>query len=93
MRGPLVYCFEGVDNENKVRSLVIDTSEAVEASETDEALGGVLSLKVKALKREKSQGLYSSEKPALEAYTATAVPYYTWCNRGETDMRVWLPYK
>ena len=25
--------------------------------------------------------------------TITAIPYYTWCNRGKNEMQVWLPTK
>jgi uncharacterized protein len=26
-----------------------------------------------------------------EKKTVTAIPYYTWCNRGSNEMQVWLP--
>ena len=37
------------------------------------------------------EGLYAYERPARTPATLTAVPYYTWGNRGEGSMRVWLP--
>lgn len=93
MRGPLVYCFEGTDNENEVRAVTLDTSENAIVSDKDETLSGAVKIKVKALKAEKTQGLYTLNKPQKKEYTLTAIPYYTWCNRGETDMRVWLLYR
>ena len=35
--------------------------------------------------------LYSNQKPQRTPVTITAIPYYTWGNRGETNMRVWIP--
>jgi DUF1680 family protein len=26
-----------------------------------------------------------------EKKTITAIPYYSWCNRGSNEMQVWLP--
>lgn len=34
--------------------------------------------------------LYSGEAEKLTPFDAVAVPYYTWGNRGEDDMRVWV---
>lgn len=93
MRGPLVYCFEGVDNENDVLSLVFDTYWDTDKIYPEKDLGNALKIQVRILRRNKSSSLYSIEKPVLTPHIATAIPYYTWCNRGETDMRVWLPYK
>ena len=28
-----------------------------------------------------------------ESKTITAIPYYTWANRGKNEMQVWLPTK
>jgi len=34
--------------------------------------------------------LYSEKPPVREKAVLTAIPYYTWANRGETQMRVWM---
>ena len=34
--------------------------------------------------------LYSEKPPVKERATLTAIPYYAWANRGETQMRVWM---
>ncbi len=91
-RGPLVYCFEGVDNDGDVLSLSIDTDKNPTVSEFNETLGAV-TLKVPALRAEDSDELYSSEKPVLTPCETVAVPYYTWGNRGENQMKVWLAEK
>lgn len=89
--GPMVYCFEGVDNGGDVLSLSIDTSENVSVGEYDKTLlGGTRALTAKGFRREKQSSLYSSEPPKKSPCELTAVPYALWGNRGENQMRVWL---
>lgn len=89
--GPMVYCFEGADNEGDVLSLSLDTSGNITVGEYDKnLLGGTRVLTVKGYRREKQSALYSSEKPKRSPCELTAVPYALWGNRGENQMRVWL---
>ena len=88
-RGPLVYCFEGVDN-GCVRALRLDRSTLPEIAGFDDKLGAV-TLRVRASRAADCDGLYSAEPEASEPCEAIAVPYYTWANRGENEMRVWMP--
>ena len=37
--------------------------------------------------------LYSTKAPKFVEKTIRLIPYYTWANRGENQMRVWLPVK
>lgn len=90
-RGPLVYCFEGCDNDGDVLALALKRGGKVEASAFDpDLLGGAVTLTAEAVRREDSGDLYAVEPPAEVACTARAVPYYTWANRGENQMRVWM---
>lgn len=90
-RGPLVYCFEGADNDGDVISLRLDTDAAPEAGEfNSELLNGTAVIKVKAVRTSCSDELYALRKPDVKACTAAAVPYYTWGNRGTGQMRVWM---
>lgn len=89
MRGPLVYCFEGVDNENSVRDLKI--SKNAQVFETcDEILGRITKLSIKAKKVQDTQDIYTTDDEILSDFTAIATPYYTWGNRGINQMRVWV---
>lgn len=88
MRGPLVYCFEGVDNENDILSLRLGNQ--ITIGEKDSRLGGAVKLNVSAARLMGKSDLYSRQKPKVKRCMATAVPYYTWCNRGENQMRVWM---
>ena len=87
-RGPLVYCFEGVDN-GSVKTLRIDRNYAPVVSYFSTELQAD-TLSVKAVRENDSEELYSDVPPAVTPCEATAVPYYTWGNRGETEMRVWM---
>lgn len=91
-RGALVYCFEGIDNGGDVLSLSLDGNAEITAGETVSELGGVQSLKISGYRTVSEESLYSFKKPEKIPEALTAVPYYTWGNRGENQMRVWLPY-
>ena len=90
-RGPLVYCFEGKDNGGDVLSLRIDDSTPPVALSYDkDTLKGIVPIEVAGYKEKKSDALYSVQKPEKEKVLLKAIPYYTWGNRGENQMRVWM---
>lgn len=90
-RGPLVYCFEGVDNDSDVLGLAVKRGGKLQVSEFDEKLlGGTVRITAEAVRMQQTDSLYSAEPPAEKFCGAVAVPYYTWCNRGENQMRVWI---
>lgn len=91
MRGPLVYCFEGKDNEDDVLSLLLDTSSEPTASDyTEGGIGSTKAITVDALRASHNGVLYTDEAPVLTPCKAVAIPYYLWGNRGENQMRVWM---
>lgn len=93
MRGPVVYCFEGVDNDNDIQSLLLDTSKLAEASVKkidDGILKGAIEVEVPAERIKSTDELYSEQPPERQPVTAKAVPYYMWGNRGLNQMRVWM---
>ena len=92
MRGPIVYCFEGVDNPGLLQSYHIFEDAKMEEKVCKEGLlKGCVLLKIKARKLETvGDSLYSEVAPVRTLATLTAVPYYTWGNRGENQMRVWM---
>ena len=92
MRGPLVYCAEGKDNKDDVLSLYLSENASFTAEKSD-ILGGTVILKADGFRREISDSLYSSSKPTFKNESITLTPYYLWGNRGETQMRVWLPVR
>ena len=90
-RGPLVYCFEGVDNGGNVVALSVKRGGKVDVSAYNaELLSGTVQLAVDGVRREDYDTLYSSAAPEERECRLVAVPYYTWGNRGENQMRVWM---
>ena len=90
MRGPVVYCMEGVDNEGHLRDIRVDGRAAFRAGRNDTL--GVPTLKIKAWRRETDDGapLYSVMQRKLLPCEATFIPYYAFANRGESEMLVWV---
>ena len=82
LRGPLVYCMEGIDNEHYFNgeyeaNLLLG---GFKAKKRDDLLNGVVTIEGTAL--------ISEDK---EKIPFTAIPYYAWNNRGLGHMQVWLP--
>lgn len=94
-RGPLVYCFEGKDNDEDILSVSVKPGGNICIKDYNpDLLGGITTLDVDAVRTENiSEGLYSYTKPKTKDFTAVAVPYYAWGNRGKNQMRVWINEK
>lgn len=89
MRGPVLYCAEAVDNGGELHSFRVQKDFTVR--ELPESFGSLPKLEITAQKRLPfARGLYSNTPPKQEEGLLTLVPYYTFANRGESDMRVWL---
>jgi uncharacterized protein len=73
-RGPLVYCFEGVDNGNRVANIVLDRDPQFRVERQDSLLGGICTIHAR------SRG----------GRDVTAVPYYAWDHREPGPMQVWV---
>ena len=91
MRGPLVYCFEGVDNNGDVLSLCIGPKEKIAAESCESGpLAGSIRLTLDAVRLPAADELYTESEPSPIPCRAVAIPYYLWGNRGENQMRVWM---
>lgn len=90
-RGPLVYCFEGVDNDGNLDVLRADRDSLITEEEKEVAgLGNIPVLSLQGKRLSGSDALYSFERPEEKPYTLTAIPYYMWDNRGLNEMKVWI---
>jgi DUF1680 family protein len=87
-RGPLVYCIEGTDNDGKALNIVLP-----EGAKFTESEMNILDEKVIALNTEMISAEPSSDKMNVvtKKKSIRAIPYYTWCNRGNNQMQVWIP--
>lgn len=92
MRGPFVYCIEGVDNGDNIHALSIKTDSLSEAALYDcqGVLEGIKGIELKGSRLLESCELYFTDKPKKEDATIKAIPYYAWANRGLSSMRVWI---
>ena len=86
-RGPIVFCFEEVDNGPKFDHLLLRDDAPLKAEYRPELLGGVVVVAGTAAACAKQEG----GSVQTQAKTLTAIPYYAWCHRGPGAMRVWLP--
>jgi len=92
-RGPMMYCFEEVDNGKRLQDVVLDTHASAEVVWKDDLLGGVQVIKLKGTSRSLSQWedvLYQEVEPEWEQRPLTAIPYFTWSNRALGEMIVWI---
>lgn len=99
-RGPVVYCVEGVDNPSiSIPDLELASADFT-ASFTLDTLGGVVTISGTGLTTDSkaSHGpLYRPvgevEPAAMHETPITLIPYYTWANRGNSQMTTWMPFK
>ena len=90
MRGPIVYCFEEIDNGNNLSSIRIPESLNEEICQGTDLFSGKSIIRLDGYKYFGNSSLYSEEKPHKEPVRLTAIPYYLWANRGIGQMRVWM---
>ncbi|MGN6293081.1 MAG: glycoside hydrolase family 127 protein [Chitinophagaceae bacterium] len=90
-RGPIVYCLEGPDNKDAaVMNIVVDKNAPIQAVYRPDLLNGVMTLSMKGSSTKRQ--LNSSEL-LKTAQDVTAIPYYSWANRGPGEMEVWIPFE
>ena len=79
MRGPVVYCLEGVDNKDvDLFKLSLPTSSELKTEHRATLLGGVTVIH--------PQGLDGNKTPVK----LTAIPWYAWANREKGPMTIWI---
>ena len=92
MRGPIVYCFEGIDNGERLQELRIPLDAQFEVQDAGEdILNGMKSITFTGARVHlESEELYSEERPQSEPAQMKAIPYFAWGNRGENQMKIWM---
>jgi len=78
MRGPVLYCLEGADNDFNVLSTALAQDPGIRHEYKDDLLGGVTILTGNAINSD------------YQHVRFTAIPYYAWQNRGIHEMTVWI---
>ena len=86
-RGPIVYCLEWADNQDKVLSSVLNDDVAITFKFESLKLNGIVTLEANGKSAEYNENGEAVEKNKV----LTAIPYYAWANRGVGEMAVWIP--
>lgn len=90
-RGPIVYCLEGPDNKDaSVMNIVVKKDAPVRTQYRPDLLNGVMTLQMKGSSTKRQ---LNSEELIKSEQDVTAIPYYSWANRGSGEMEVWIPYE
>lgn len=87
-RGPLTYCAEWADNQDRTSNLVLPASATLVPEYRADLLNGVTMLKGEAIAVTTGKDNLSVSS---HSQNFIAIPYYAWANRGKGEMAVWLP--
>ena len=90
MRGPVLYCLEGVDNGADLRDIHVDLSQPVCSESSD--IFGLPILKAGGWRRDPARFTrpYQRISDTRISQPLTFIPYFAFANRGETEMIVWI---
>lgn len=98
-RGPVVYCLESndIDGNVDIESIALDAGAAFTPEYRSDLLGGITVLKTTAFtlqpnNTKKMVGQYHEiARQSPEEVEVKLIPYFSWNNRQEPEMSVWLP--
>ncbi len=90
LRGPVVYCIEGIDNGARLNRIEVSTDALSNATEAPD-FHGLYSVMLPALRLKESSALYfDASESATEEIQIKCIPYFAFANRGKSDMLVWM---
>ena len=89
-RGPVVYCLEGIDHDVPVHTLALPRDAELRAE--PDSLSGLAALTADGVAQVNAGGdtLYRFTPPERRHTALRGVPYFSWGNRGQADMTVWV---
>jgi DUF1680 family protein len=86
-RGPIMYCAEWVDNNGKTSNIILPSNTAFSSEFKKDLLGGITVLHATV----PVVIIGGNNSIATSQQTFTAIPYYSWANRGKGEMLLWFP--
>ena len=86
-RGPLMYCAEWIDNNGKTSNIIIPENIKFTSEYKPEMLNGITVLKSEV----PVINILDSQSVQTVQQAFTAIPYYSWANRGKGEMMMWFP--
>lgn len=87
MRGPVLYCIEGVDNGDSIQTVRLDIKSEFVIGDREFL---VPYLETVGYDEKECDGLYFDASDEYIERRLKFIPYFAFANRGETDMLVWL---
>jgi hypothetical protein len=88
-RGPLIYCAEWIDNNGKTSNIILPASTNFTSVYRGDLLNGVTVLNAEA----PTVVIRDDNNISMVKQKFTAIPYYSWANRGKGEMMIWFPEK
>ena len=93
MRGPVVYCAEGIDNGDELFQIQLSPDKPFrEGTDTEYEVPELLGSGFRPCRPE-TDTLYFTHRPPLREVPVRLIPYFAHANRGETEMLVWFSAK
>ena len=95
-RGPLVYCLEQADNGEELHNLWLQPDATFRTFEGKGLFAHKVLIQAEGTKKtaakpeEQSLWHYDSSPALRQTQTLTFIPWFTWANRGEGEMRIWV---
>lgn len=95
-RGPLVYCLEEADNGALLHNLSLPKESVFTLIEGKGVFAHKILLQAQGARKcptqpgEQSLWHYDTAPGACQAQTLTFIPWFSWANRGEGEMRIWV---
>jgi DUF1680 family protein len=93
-RGPLVYCLEEADNGSNLSDIALSRDTDFHVRFDAGLLGGVAVIEAEGLRTDPasvdSGELYVTRPYGQVPVTVKAIPYFTWANRNQGEMLVWV---
>ncbi len=86
-RGPIIYCAEWVDNNGKTSNILMPANTNFTIEFKPAILNGIMVLKAEV----PAVIINNNENISTQKQNFTAIPYYSWANRGKGEMTVWFP--
>lgn len=87
MRGPVVYCAEGVDNGENIFDIMIDTKSEFTEEKSEFMLPSLVCTAYEPLN---TNELYACDCDNLKKRSLKLIPYYAFADRGASEMEVWI---
>ncbi|MFM2483366.1 glycoside hydrolase family 127 protein [Celerinatantimonas sp. YJH-8] len=97
-RGPIVYCIEQSDNGIHLHNIRLSAAAVFTEVAGTGLLADKVLLKTRAVRLQLPSSAadpqwlyrYDADAPQWVEQPLTLIPYFTWANRGEGEMRVWI---